>query len=195
VAEIYYGEKEARVNVAHELIKMGITMTFIWGAEWLWGKMKEVPQSSASSVCPSCSRSVASCSASPRYPLDSPYNHLEPVVGVSSLQDIADYMTTLKYKSDPFFKDYYQTVHITMEKGSGDCEDLSIVAGSLMESISISPSFAYLYNSGEGEGHTVVYCVCDGLLWIFSNNEVYVLGAENVGNVGDILGYQCMEVL
>jgi len=183
LAELYWGEREAKVNIAQELAKMGITMTFIWFAEWLYRRISS-PVSSG-----------MSCSVASQFPLDSPYNHLEPVVGVSSLQDVANYMSTLKYHRDPFFKDYYQPVHVTMEKGTGDCEDMAIVAGSLVQSLGITPSFAYLYNPDELEGHTVAYCIYDGYLWIFSNNKTYVLEAERVSSLVDIFDYQCVEVL
>ena len=182
--EIEWGEKTSTFNVAHELVKLGFTTALMFICESIYHKIHDQTQTS-SSVCPLVSQ----------YPLDSPYLHLGDIYipNISSLQDIAGFMSSLRYRKDT--KDSYQPVHVTIEKGYGDCEDLAIVAGSLMKSIGITPRFAFLYSPYNLEGHTVAYCVEDGFLWIFSNNETYVLEAENVDSLADIFNYPCVEVL
>ena len=99
---------------------------------------------------------------------------IDPAVGkqakVSTLQDIIELMSTIKYKKDT--GDETKLPEKTLNDGYGDCEDLSVLSASLLAYIGIEPSMLMMYNDSE-IAHLVTYFYCpkENAYCVFDNNE------------------------
>ena len=108
-------------------------------------------------------------------------------LGIDSVKQVVNIIKSIKYRPDT--RDYTQTPEETLTLREADCEDISVLAYSLLDYLGLEPDIAIAWNEGEPEAHAFVYYWCPNkkAYVIVSNNDVFT--APTIEEAASMLGF------
>jgi len=115
----------------------------------------------------------------------------DPSIGekldITSVDQIHALLKSIRYRPDTI--DRTQTPTETLTLKHGDCEDLSLLAYSLLDYLNLNPGIAIAYNEDDPEAHAFAYYYSPTLneYHIFSNHDLFT--APTLKEAAQMLGY------